>query len=73
MMLVLPWGSYLIGEWLSLSGIVSIIITGIVMASYSMPNLSKASRQSVESIYISISHNCEAIIFLFLGMGLVGF
>ncbi len=40
-MILVPWVSYLLGEGLSLSGIVSIMFCGIAMARYALPNLSE--------------------------------
>ena len=72
-MLLIPWVSYLIAEALQLSGIVSIIFCGISMARYALPNLSANGRKSLLRIYNSLAHTFEDLIFLFIGIGLIGF
>ena len=39
MMILTPWVSYLVSEGLKMSGIVSILVTGITLATYGAPNL----------------------------------
>ena len=72
-MLLIPWVSYLIAEALQLSGIVSIIFCGISMARYALPNLSVNGRKSLLRIYNSLAHAFEDLVFLFIGIGLIGF
>jgi NhaP-type Na+/H+ or K+/H+ antiporter len=72
-MLILPWISYLLAESLELSGIVSIIFSGISMAHYSLPNMSKEAKQSIKMIYNTIGANCETLAFIIVGVSIFGF
>lgn len=68
-----PWIGYLISEACSLSGIVSILFCGIFMAKYTYPNLSKATGSVVGHAYSAVAEAFEALVFIFLGMGLFSF
>lgn len=48
---VIPWVSYLIGEGLQYSGIVSIMFCGIAMARYSLRNVSENSKKITKRFY----------------------
>lgn len=56
-----------------MSGIVSIIFCGISMARYAVPNLDSQSIRLTYTFYHSIAYNFENSIFLFIGIGIVGF
>ena len=68
-----PWIIYLLSEYVGFSGIVSLMAAGMVMARYSLPNLTRESKTTVIYVYQMIAHECEASIFLFIGLGSVGF
>lgn len=72
-MMVTPWAVYLLSEFAGLSGIVSIMFCGFVMAKYSMPNLSERAKESTISIYEGVSFNIEIIIFVYMGLSFTGF
>ena len=73
MMLLCPYVSYLIAEGLELSGIVSILINGIVLSYYATPNLSEYGRKVLGMSYETIAFSTETLVFLFLGMGMFAF
>lgn len=73
MMLLCPYVSYLIAEGLELSGIVSILINGIVLSYYATPNLSEYGRKVLSMSYETIAFSTETLVFLFLGMGMFAF
>jgi sodium/hydrogen exchanger 8 len=73
MMLICPYVSYLIAEGLELSGIMSILINGIVLSYYATPNLSEYGRKVLSMSYETIAYSTETLVFLFLGMGLFAF
>jgi sodium/hydrogen exchanger 8 len=68
-----PWVSYLLSEALSLSGIVSILFSGMIMAKYTYPNLSESGKETVGHAYETVAHASETLIFVFVGMGLFSF
>ncbi|OMO64653.1 Na+/H+ exchanger [Corchorus olitorius] len=62
-----PYFSYMLAEGLSLSGIVSILFTGIVMKHYTYSNLSENSQQFVSAFFHLISSVAETFIFIYMG------
>ena len=71
--LIVPWVTYLIAEGFGMSGIVSIIFCGISMARYAIPNLGPDGRKLTSSFYHSLAYNFENSVFIFIGVGFVGF
>ena len=72
-MILCPWVSYLIAEGLELSGIVAIMVNGIVLSYYAQPNVSASSRRVLKTGYETVSHSAETLVFIFLGLGLSAF
>ncbi|GAB2275270.1 Sodium/hydrogen exchanger 6 [Dionaea muscipula] len=66
-----PYFSYMLAEGLGLSGIVSILFTGIVMKHYSYSNLSERSQQFVSAFFHLISSLAETFIFIYMGLDIV--
>lgn len=66
-----PYFSYMLAEGLGLSGIVSILFTGIVMKHYSFSNLSEKSQQFVSGFFHLISSLAETFIFIYMGLDIV--
>ncbi|CAN8240469.1 unnamed protein product [Cochlearia groenlandica] len=62
-----PYFSYMLAEGLSLSGIVSILFTGIVMKHYTYSNLSANSQRFVSSFFHLISSLAETFVFIYMG------
>jgi len=73
LMIMCPWVSYLIAEGLELSGIVAIMVNGIVLSYYAQPNVSEASRRVLKTSYETVAHSAETLVFIFLGLGLTAF
>jgi sodium/hydrogen exchanger 8 len=73
MMLLGPWVSYLIAEGLELSGIVAILTNGVFLSYYARPNISEAAKNVCSMGYETIAYSAEALVFLFLGIGLFAF
>ncbi|PKI47555.1 hypothetical protein CRG98_032049 [Punica granatum] len=57
-----PYFSYMLAEGLGLSGIVSILFTGIVMKHYTYSNLSQNSQQFVSAFFHLISSLAETFV-----------
>lgn len=72
MMILCPWVSYLIAEGLKFSGIVSILINGVFLAQYVLPNLSQTSKKVINAGYETLAWGAESIVFLFIGIGMFG-
>lgn len=71
--ILIPWISYLIAEAVGYSGIVSIVFCGIVMARYALPNLTENGKSLLNKFYHFLAYNFENLVFLFIGIGMVGF
>ncbi|KAK4793918.1 hypothetical protein SAY86_011912 [Trapa natans] len=62
-----PYFSYMLAEGLGLSGIVSILFTGIVMKHYAFSNLSESSQRFVSAFFHLISSLAETFVFIYMG------
>ncbi|XP_051128917.1 sodium/hydrogen exchanger 6-like [Andrographis paniculata] len=62
-----PYFSYMLAEGLSLSGIVSILFTGIVMKRYTYSNLSDSSQKFVSAFFHLLSSVAETFVFIYMG------
>ncbi|RZC46693.1 hypothetical protein C5167_039646 [Papaver somniferum] len=58
---------YMLAEGLGLSGIVSILFTGIVMKHYTFSNLSENSQRFVAAFFHLISSLAETFVFIYMG------
>ncbi|XP_039169030.1 sodium/hydrogen exchanger 6 isoform X1 [Eucalyptus grandis] len=62
-----PYFSYMLAEGLGLSGIVSILFTGILMKHYAYSNLSENSQRFVSAFFHLISSLAETFVFIYMG------
>ncbi|KAL2339310.1 hypothetical protein Fmac_013756 [Flemingia macrophylla] len=58
---------YMLAEGLGLSGIVSILFTGMVMKHYTYSNLSQSSQRFVSAFFELISSLAETFVFIYMG------
>ncbi|KAK7348311.1 hypothetical protein VNO80_22862 [Phaseolus coccineus] len=58
---------YMLAEGLGLSGIVSILFTGMVMKHYTFSNLSRSSQRFVSAFFELISSLAETFVFIYMG------
>eukprot|EP00257_Ricinus_communis_P025838 XP_025013252.1 sodium/hydrogen exchanger 6-like [Ricinus communis] len=61
----------MLAEGLGLSGIVSILFTGIVMKHYSYSNLFENSQRFVSAFFHPISSLAETVVFIYIGFDIV--
>jgi sodium/hydrogen exchanger 8 len=73
LMIACPWLAYLISEGLELSGIVAILVNGVVLQIYANPNVSPPTKKILQTIWQTLSSSFDVIVFLFLGIGLTAF
>ncbi|KAJ3677600.1 hypothetical protein LUZ60_003324 [Juncus effusus] len=62
-----PYFSYMLSEGLGLSGIVSILFTGIIMKRYTYSNLSENSQRFVTALFHLLSSLAETFVFIYMG------
>ncbi|PON57699.1 Na+/H+ exchanger [Parasponia andersonii] len=67
LVVLFPYFSYMLAEGLGLSGIVSILFTGIVMKHYTFSNLSENSQRFVSAFFHLISSLAETFVFIYMG------
>jgi len=70
--LVLMYVPFLLAEILHLSGIVTILFTGVAANRYVVPNLSPITRANSDMLFRLLSHLAETSIFLELGLSVFG-
>jgi len=63
---------FVVAELLRLSGIVTVLFTGIAAKRYAEPNLSSSTAHNSDTIFRLTAHLTETIIFLELGMSVFG-
>uniref|UniRef100_A0A804QAB3 Cation/H+ exchanger transmembrane domain-containing protein n=1 Tax=Zea mays TaxID=4577 RepID=A0A804QAB3_MAIZE len=62
-----PYFSYMLAEGIGLSGIISILFTGIVMKRYTFSNLSDDSQRFTARFFHLLSSLAEAFVFIYMG------
>jgi len=68
-----PWAAYFISEALELSGIVTILFCGMIMAVYTRYNFSTEARRLTAKGYKCVAMIAETYVFVYLGMALCTF
>jgi NhaP-type Na+/H+ or K+/H+ antiporter len=70
---VFPWCSYFTAEALSLSGIVTILFCGMIMAIYTKENFSESAKKLTSQGYKVAAFIAETYVFVYLGMSVFTF
>ena len=73
LLITYAYSSYLLAQGLGLSGIVSILFCGMVMAHYTLRNLSADSQAVVAQVFEIISLLAETFVFVYLGLAIFSF
>ncbi|XP_030506264.2 sodium/hydrogen exchanger 1 [Cannabis sativa] len=68
LMMLMAYLSYMVAEFLSLSGILAVFFCGIVMSHYTWHNVTESSRITTMHAFATISFISETFIFLYVGM-----
>lgn len=68
MMIMFAYLSYLLGEGLHFSGIITMFISGLCMAHYAYWNISKKARIGTELAITTISNICQCFIYVYMGL-----
>ena len=63
---------FFLAETLRLSGIVTILFSGLASKRYAEPNLNESSKKSADSLFRVLAHLAESAIFLELGLSMFG-
>jgi len=70
---VFPWCAYYTAEALELSGIVAIMMAGIVMALFMKHSLSPPAAKLTAALYKVVAQVAETYVFVYLGMAFVSY
>jgi NhaP-type Na+/H+ or K+/H+ antiporter len=65
------YSPFVVAEILHLSGIVTVLMTGIAARRYAEPNLSRSTSNHADCLFRMVAHSTETIIFLELGLSVV--
>lgn len=60
--------SYLIGDYMGLSGIVALFCCAVAISHYTMKNISRQFRTVVKSVFETLSYLAEGSIFVYVGL-----
>ena len=70
LILLLGYLSYIIGETLGLSAIMSLFVCGVTMSHYTFHNISKEGQSGSVISINTLGHATEAFLFIYLGLSL---
>ncbi|KDP23553.1 hypothetical protein JCGZ_23386 [Jatropha curcas] len=68
LMILMAYLSYLLAEFLNLSGILTVFFCGIVMSHYTWHNVTESSRITTKHAFATMSFLAETFIFVYVGM-----
>lgn len=67
---LVAWVSYIAGDWLHVSGVLSTVACGVVMGGRQHSILSAATRRQAEAVWQVIGFVLESLIFILIGLSL---
>mmetsp|Transcript_23087 Transcript_23087/g.72008 ORF Transcript_23087/g.72008 Transcript_23087/m.72008 type:complete len:417 (-) Transcript_23087:480-1730(-) len=67
LLLMFPYVSYMLAEGLQLSGIVSVLFCGIIMAHYTVENLTDEAQATSQGFFKVLAHLAETFVFIYMG------
>ncbi|VDL99954.1 unnamed protein product [Schistocephalus solidus] len=70
LLILLAYLSYILGDCLGWSGLISMVGCGLVQAAYAFNNISNDSRVALRQIVKQIAEVCESLIFFLIGISL---
>jgi sodium/hydrogen exchanger 3 len=73
LLLIFPFISYMLAEWLELSGIVSILLCGMTMNYYTRHNLHENTKDFNKRLFKVLAATCETFVFIYIGLGVCSF
>ena len=68
LLVLFPYMSWMMAEALQLSGIVSILFCGIIMAHYTTHNLSEETEDFSRRFFKTRAFGCESFVFIYMGL-----
>jgi hypothetical protein len=71
--MLFAYSSYLFADGVQMSGIVSVLFCGIVMAHYTFNNLSAKAREFTREMFDTMASIAETFVFAYLGMAVFSF
>lgn len=69
--ILIMYAPFVLAEICRLSGIVTVLFTGLAARRYAAPNLSKYTAESSDTVFRLVAHMTETVIFLELGLSVV--
>ena len=68
--MIAPYAAYAAAESMSLSGIVAILFCGMVMAHYTVPNLSPETAVNSKVVFKVLATLAETFVFIYMGVAM---
>lgn len=68
LLVLFPYMSWMMAEAMQLSGIVSILFCGIIMAHYTTHNLSPETEEFSRRFFKTMAFGCESFVFIYMGL-----
>ena len=70
LVMIAPYAAYAAAESMSLSGIVAILFCGMVMAHYTVPNLSPETAVNSKVVFKVLATLAETFVFIYMGVAM---
>ena len=70
LVMIAPYAAYAAAESMSLSGIVAILFCGMVMAHYTVPNLSPETAMNSKVVFKVLATLAETFVFIYMGVAM---